>query len=60
MNFILNASQQIKLAWDTVKTQNEALRDAAISQVRVQAEMEKREVINYIFFNILGIKSTKK
>lgn len=45
MNLTISASQQLKMAWDQVKLQTEAIREAAVNQVRIQAEMEKREVI---------------
>ena len=46
---MLSASQQLKIALNQIKIQNDALCDATISQIRVQAEMEKHDVTMVLF-----------
>ena len=43
-NSLLNTAQQLKGMIEHAKLQAEAARDAAITQVKLQAEAEKKEV----------------
>ena len=43
-NSLLNTAQQLKGMIEHAKLQSEAARDAAITQVKLQAEAEKKEV----------------
>ena len=43
-NSLMNTAQQLKGMIEHAKLQSEAARDAAITQVKLQAEAEKKEV----------------
>ena len=44
VNSLLNTAQQLKGMIEHAKLQAEAVKDAAITQVKLQAEAEKKEV----------------
>ena len=47
VNSLLNTAQQLKGMIEHAKIQAEAAKDAAITQVKLQAEAEKKEVIHW-------------
>ncbi|KAF0989129.1 hypothetical protein HZS_101 [Henneguya salminicola] len=46
VNAMYGASQQLKMMLDQLRSHYESIRESAINQVRVQAELEKREALN--------------
>lgn len=61
VNSLLNTAQQLKGMIEHAKLQAEASKDAAITQVKLQAEAEKKEVgtIGFLLNLLLYIKSLK-
>ena len=50
VNSLLNTAQQLKGMIEHAKIQAEAAKDAAITQVKLQAEAEKKEVRQHAHF----------